>query len=145
MPFELREANLPQDFPAFARLMFEVYEDPPQGFFHTFFPIHGEGEKAREEAIAEAATRLESWHVDDPSSYWQKIIETETGKLVGTTIWHIYPQNPFEEDHESSVTWFPDDGSRKFAEQVIEQIDAPRAQFCRRPHICEYRNVCRKD
>lgn len=69
MGFELREVDPATDFPAIARSMFESYEDPPQPFFHAFFPIHGDTHDAREEAIAECATRLHSWHTEDPTSY----------------------------------------------------------------------------
>ena len=55
MGFKLLEADPATDFPAIARSMFDSYEDPPQPFFHAFFPIHGATQDAREEAIAECA------------------------------------------------------------------------------------------
>ncbi len=141
MVLELREVNLKTDFPALARCMFESYEDPPQAFFHAYFPIHGSGDEhsaRREEAIAEAATRLHSWHTDDPTSHWQKIVDADTDRLAGGALWNICNENPFAgEGHDMEVTWFPDDGSRRFAQQVLEIQGAPRARAGPRPQVCK--------
>ncbi|KAF7519884.1 hypothetical protein G7054_g12946 [Neopestalotiopsis clavispora] len=132
---ELQEIDLSKDFPALARSMFESYEDPPQPFVHAFFPIHGDSDEAREEAIAECATRLHSWHTEDPTSYWQKIVDTDTGRIAGGALWNIHKENPFAHDHHSEVTWFPNDGSRRYAEQVGEMHSAPRARLGQRPQV----------
>ena len=90
MGLELLEADTATDFPAIASSMFDSYEDPPQPFFHAFFPIHGDTHDAREEGIAECATRLHSWHMEDPTSYWQKIVDTDTGRIAGGALWNIH-------------------------------------------------------
>ncbi|KAI0384886.1 acyl-CoA N-acyltransferase [Hypomontagnella monticulosa] len=135
MPLELQEINADVDFPALARCLFESYEDPPQKFFHVFFPIHGTGEAAREAAIDEAATRLKSWHTHDPSSYWNKVVDTETGRIAGAALWNIHKENPFANPHDSEVTWFPNDGSRLFVEKALVNHNRPRAQRAQRPHV----------
>ncbi|RYP59783.1 hypothetical protein DL769_008401 [Monosporascus sp. CRB-8-3] len=135
MGFELYEVDPATDFPAIARSMFDSYEDPPQPFFHAFFPIHGDTRDAREEAIAECATRLHSWHTEDPTSYWQKIVDTDTGRIAGGALWNIHKENPFADEHHMEVTWFPDDGSRRFAEQVVEIHSAPRVRVGQRPQV----------
>lgn len=58
MPLSLREIDTEKDFPHLSRCMFESYEDPPQKFFHVFFPIHKEGQEAQKAAIKEGAARL---------------------------------------------------------------------------------------
>lgn len=136
MPLELQEIDQEVDFPAIARCMFESYEDPPQKFFHVFFPTHGTGSEAREAAIDEAATRLKLWHTHDPSSYWQKVVDTETGKIVGGSLWKIHKENPFADPTPSTVTWFPDDGSRTYVEKALENHSAPRARVAQKPHLC---------
>ncbi|KAI1742883.1 acyl-CoA N-acyltransferase [Xylaria scruposa] len=135
MGFELREVDPTTDFPAIARCMFDSYEDPLQTFFYAFFPIHGDTHDAREEAIAECATRLHSWHTEDPTSYWQKIVDTDTGRIAGGALWNIHKENPFANEHHMEVTWFPDDGSRRFAEQVVEIHAAPRIRVGQRPQV----------
>ncbi|KAI1500855.1 acyl-CoA N-acyltransferase [Biscogniauxia marginata] len=135
MALQLQELNAETDFPAIARCLFESYEDPPQKFFHVFFPIHGVGGKAREEAIDECAVRLKQWHTHDPSSYWQKVIDTKTGRIAGGALWNIHTENPFAEPHDEEVTWFPNDSSREYAAQAIESHSAPRARVAQKPHV----------
>lgn len=137
MPLELQDADPTSDFPALARALFESYEEPWQSFFHAYFPIHGAGEEAREAAIREAATRLEDWHTHDLTMRWQKIVDTETGNIATGALWNIYPENPFAETQELPATWFPDDGSRRFAEQLVELHGQPRARVGQRPHVCK--------
>ncbi|KAH8652627.1 acyl-CoA N-acyltransferase [Tricladium varicosporioides] len=135
MTLELQEIEPETDFPALARCMFESYEDPPQKFFHVFFPTHGIGEKARENAIHEAATRLKLWHTHDPSSYWQKVVDTETDKIAGGALWKVHRENPFAAPETPEVTWFPNDSSRTYVEQALQAHSAPRARKAQRAHI----------
>ncbi|KAL7625558.1 hypothetical protein AAE478_004778 [Parahypoxylon ruwenzoriense] len=120
MVLELREVNSETDFPVIARCMFESYENLPQKFFHAYFPVHGSGPEAQ-----------------DPTSYWQKVVGTNTGRFAGGALWNIHKENPFAEGHDMRIDWFPDDGSRRFAEQVAEEHGAPRARVGQRPQICK--------
>ncbi|OTA99838.1 hypothetical protein M426DRAFT_16069 [Hypoxylon sp. CI-4A] len=135
MGFELLEIDAATDFPAIARSMFKSYEKPHQKFFHAFFPIHGDTDEAREEAIAECATRLESWHTGNPTSYWQKVVDTDTGRIAGGALWNIHEENPFAHENHSEVSWFPDNGSRRFAEQFLGIHSAPRVRVGQRPQV----------
>ncbi|KAI1424923.1 acyl-CoA N-acyltransferase [Xylaria sp. FL1777] len=127
------------DFPALTRCVLEAYEDPPQSFVYMFFqPMHGTGAVSREAAIEEAAARLKLWHTSDPSSRWQKVVDTETGKVVGGAAWNIYTTNPFEELHElhdMEVTWYPGDTSRTYVEKALENYGMPRYRAAQRPHL----------
>ncbi|KAI0406970.1 acyl-CoA N-acyltransferase [Xylaria palmicola] len=135
MAFRLQDIDPQVDFPALARCMFESYEDPPQMFFHVFFPAHSAGEEAREEAIKEAAERLKMWHTHDSTSYWQKVVDMDSGKLAGAALWNMYEENPFATVKKSAVTWFPEDGSRLFVEQALDNHARPRSKAAQRPHI----------
>ncbi|RWA11186.1 hypothetical protein EKO27_g3897 [Xylaria grammica] len=135
MALKLQEIDPEKDFPALANCLFESYEDPPQKFFHVFFPIHGTGDEARQEAIKEAADRLKLWHTHDPSSYWQKVVDEETGKIAGGALWNIHEQNPFANPAPSAPTWFPDDGSRRFVEKALQNHSRPRSQVAQKPHL----------
>ncbi|KAK7738453.1 hypothetical protein SLS53_005972 [Cytospora paraplurivora] len=135
MTLELQEINPQADFPALARCMFDAYENPPQKFFHVFFPTHGAGDESREAAINEAATRLQLWHTHDPSSYWQKVVDTDTGNIAGGALWNIHRENPFAEPKPSEVTWFPNDGSRRYVEKALQNHNAPRAEVAQSPHL----------
>ncbi|KAI0202608.1 acyl-CoA N-acyltransferase [Astrocystis sublimbata] len=136
MPLELHAFDPSVDFPALARCMFEAYEDPPQSFFHVFFPTHGSGSPSdREIAIDECAERLKSWHAHDDTSHWQMVVDTDTGRIAGGALWNIYEENPFARAHPSTVTWFPEGGARRFAEKAIENHARPRAKAAQKPHI----------
>ncbi|KAI5861912.1 hypothetical protein GGS23DRAFT_611052 [Durotheca rogersii] len=135
MPLEHQEIDPNVDFPALARCLFESYEDPPQKFFHVFFPIHGQGAAAREAAIEEAATRLRAWHAGDPSSRWNKVVDTATGRLAGAALWNVHHENPFAAPHPSDVTWFPAGGARAFVEQALANHSRPRARAAQRAHV----------
>ncbi|KAI0116288.1 acyl-CoA N-acyltransferase [Nemania sp. FL0031] len=135
MTLELQDIDIQVDFPALARCLFESYEEPLQKFFHIFFPIHGTGDQPRETAIKECAERLKLWHTHDSTSYWQKVVDTGTGSIAGGALWNIYEENPFNNPHPSAVTWFPEDGSREFAEKAIKNHAQPRSKAAQRPHI----------
>ncbi|KAI1149591.1 acyl-CoA N-acyltransferase [Nemania diffusa] len=135
MALQVQDIDTEVDFPALARCLFESYEDPPQKFFHIFFPIHGTDDEAREEAIKEAAERLKLWHTQDPTSYWQKVVDTSTGKIAGGAVWNIYEENPFANPNPPAVTWFPAGGSRMFVEKALENHAGPRSRVAQKPHI----------
>lgn len=115
----------------------EINENPPQKFFHVFFPIHGTDEKAREDAIEEGATRLKLWHTQDPSSYWQKVVDKDTGNIVAGALWKIHKENLFASPQVPEITWFPDDSSRLFIAQALETHSAPRVRVAQKPHLCK--------
>ncbi|KAJ8132518.1 hypothetical protein O1611_g1100 [Lasiodiplodia mahajangana] len=135
MTLEIRDIDTEVDIPALSRCLFESYENPLQTFFHIFFPTHGTDDQAREAAIKEAAERLKLWYNHDSTSYWQKVVDTATGNIVGGALWNIYEEDPFGKPVSSSVTWFPEGGSRTFAEKAIENHAKPRSKVARQPHI----------
>ncbi|KAI0172719.1 hypothetical protein GGR52DRAFT_580422 [Hypoxylon sp. FL1284] len=142
MALKLQDADPATDFPALARAMFESYEEPWQPFFHAYFPIHcsssgaGGGVEAREAAIAEAAARLANWQRHDATMHWRKVVDPETGDLAAGALWNIHPENPFRADGQAvEAAWFPDDGSRRYAEQLVELHGRPRARIGQRPHV----------
>lgn len=137
MAFQLQEIDPDSDFPELVRCILDAYEEPPQRFLHILLPINGPGPEAREAAIEEASERLKMWHTHDPSSYWQKVVDVESGKIVGGASWNIYETNPFADPHPMDVTWFPDDSSRKFAEMALENYARPRFEAAQRPHLCK--------
>ncbi|KAK6854640.1 hypothetical protein PG995_009733 [Apiospora arundinis] len=70
-------------------------------------------EAARGAAIEEAAARLKLWNAHDKTMYWQKVVDSQTGRVAGGALWNIHKENPFANPSASEVTWFPDDGSRR--------------------------------
>ncbi|RYP50307.1 hypothetical protein DL768_004160 [Monosporascus sp. mg162] len=135
MALELQEVNSETDFPAIAQAMYEAYEDPPQPCIQIWFPIHGVGNNAREESLQEAARRLKTWIANDPASYWQKVVDTKTGRIAGGALWSIHHENPYANPKPFLAPWFPDDGSREYAEQAMKAHAGPRIRVAQRAHI----------
>jgi len=46
-------------------------------------------------------------------------------------------ENPFGPQEEETVDWYPDDSTRKFVSQAIEQLDTPRTILATRPQVCK--------
>ncbi|KAI1264050.1 acyl-CoA N-acyltransferase [Xylariaceae sp. FL1019] len=135
MPLELQEIDVKKDFPTLAKCLYESYEEPLQRFFHVWFPIFGSDQKARQDSLDEAAKRLAAWHAEDPTSHWRKVIDTDTGEIAGASLWNIHHENPFAQPHDMEVTWFPNNGARRFAEQMIELHNEPRSLLGQRPQV----------
>ncbi|KAK5631816.1 hypothetical protein RRF57_007530 [Xylaria bambusicola] len=136
MPLLLKEVDPEVDFPSLARCVLEAYEEPLQSFIYLFFaPMHGSNARSREVAIDEAAERLKLWHTSDPTSFWQKVVDTDTGRIVGGAAWNIYMSNPFVEPHAVEVSWYPDDGSRAYVEKALESYARPRYMAAQRAHV----------
>lgn len=130
MPLELRDVDRDTNFSALARCLFEGYEDPPQPFFHAWFPIFGPSLQDREASLTEAANRLRDWNNDQPithqTSVWKKVVDTETGVIAGASLWKIYSEDPFREEQRIQAKWFPEGGARLWVEKMIEEHDRPR-------------------
>ena len=137
MHFELDEVDVDADFDALITCEWESYETPHQTFFRLFCPIIGSGPNARAESIRESTSRQLDWHRSDPTSYWQKVTDRETGKIVAGALWKICETNPFEQqDTHPEAYWFPEGGQREFVNKALEQFDAPRAKLAPRPQLC---------
>lgn len=139
MSLKLQDIDTSVDFPALARCMIESYEEPDQPLIQLWFPIHGNDHEAREESIREAADRLKRWHNEDPTSSWQKIVDEKTGRFAGGALWSIYNENPFSNHKPPQAPWFPNDGSREYAEQALMTHVTPRTRYARRAHVCKCR------
>jgi len=140
MPFKLEEINPATDFDEIIECEWISYENPFQTFFRLFCPIIGDGPDDRQESMKESTTRQLEWHQSDPTSYWQKVVDVDTGKIVAAALWKICPTNPFEHaDDHSEAYWFPKGGQQDFVTKCLKQFDAPRARMAPRPQV--YLNI----
>jgi len=142
MPFKLEEVNPDVDFKELIACEWESYENPLQTFFRLFCPIRGTGPQAREESLAECTERQLEWHRSDPTSYWQKVTDSATGKIVGGALWKICHTNPFEHPDHEEAYWFPEGGQREFVNQALERFDTQRATMGQRPQVCRFPIAC---
>lgn len=134
MTFKLEEVNPEADFAELMICLWESYEEPYQSLFRLFCPIP-EG-KTREVAIKESTVRQLDWFHADPTSYWQKITDSETGKIVAGALWKICKSNPFEPEESHEAFWFPEGGQRNFVTQALKLFEAPRARMAPKPQLC---------
>lgn len=135
MPFKLDDVDI-DDFDELIACQWESYENPLQPFYRLFCPIVGTGPAARAEALEEATSRQLSWHRSDPFSHWQKVTDTDTGKIIAGALWKTYKTNPFEKPEDTEPYWHPQGSRRDFVKQAIRQFNFPRAQLAQRPQLC---------
>lgn len=140
MPLKVEEADVAADFDALIACQWASFENPHQPFFRLFCPVlGGPGAAARAEALQTSTNNQRDWLNADPTSYWQKVTDTETGEIVGGALWKICPTSPFEvaEEHFEAY-WYPEGGQRDFVTKALEQLEEPRAKMGRRPQLCMY-------
>ncbi|KAK6822950.1 GNAT family acetyltransferase [Apiospora arundinis] len=135
MTLQLQDIDAAVDFPALLRCLLAAYESPPQPLTEVIVPMRGLAPAAAQLSLDEGASRLARWHASDPTSHWQKVVDVETGRIAGGATWHIYDADPFAEPDTTEAVWYPDDGSRRFAEQALESMARPRSQVARKPHL----------
>ncbi|KAL9082640.1 MAG: hypothetical protein Q9165_008838 [Trypethelium subeluteriae] len=129
MAFRLEEINADEDFPELIQCEWEAYENPEQYFFRLFCPIVGSHPNARQESLEECTARQREWHLSDPTSYWQKVVDTGTGKIVAGALWKICSRNPFEEQEHESAYWYPEGDRREYVNAALELFEAPRSRL----------------
>ena len=134
MTFSLSEVDLDTDFDELIACQNLAHENPIQPFYYLFCPIGNES--TREASVKESTARMLEWQRHDPHAQWLKVVDTDTGKIVGGAWYKIYKENPFAHPEEEVVDWYPDDSSRDFVGQALEQLDTPRMQKATRPQVC---------
>ena len=138
MPLELQDVSQ-ADFPPLINCLWESYESPPQGLFRLFCPINAVGATDRESALKESTDRLWDWKTSDPDTYWQKVIDTTTGNIVGGALWKLHNKNPHDDPETLDPYWQPEGGERDFTAQALAQHEEPRECLATRAHVCESR------
>ncbi|KAI4231319.1 MAG: hypothetical protein L6R40_007764 [Gallowayella cf. fulva] len=137
----LHEVVSDDEFAAIIGCEWSSYETPYNGFFQIYCPITGTGPDARLEALKESTDRQLAWHREDATSHWLKVVDSESGQVVGAAQWNIYRENPYLNGVEhTDAFWWPEGEGRKFASMALEQWYAPRGKRMNKPHILL--NIC---
>lgn len=137
MPLRLEKVTDEADFDELIDCEWQSFSNPPQPFFSIYCPVIGSGPNALAESISESTVRQLEWHTSDPTSYWQKIVDSETGDIAGGALWRICESNPFEGPEEYMIAdWHPEGAQRDFMTQALEQYETPRVKMMPRPHVC---------
>ena len=137
MPFKLEDVDYDNDFAELITCEWASYENPYQPFFRLFCPVLGSGPNAHAESLKAAIARQLNWHSAEASSYWQKVVDADSGKIVAGALWKIHKTNPFDppqDPHEAE--WFPEGGAREYVTKALAQFEAPRERMSQRPQVC---------
>ena len=60
--------------------------------------------------------------------------DPSTQEMLGATEWLLYTENPFPEGPQRvEADWWPEGEHREFATELVNQLYAPRMNWCRRP------------
>ncbi|KAL8808964.1 MAG: hypothetical protein Q9223_003747 [Gallowayella weberi] len=141
MGLTLREVVSDDEFNEIIECEWTSYETPFNGFFQIYCPTIGTGSDARSESIKECTNRQLSWHKEDPTSRWLKVLDTESGHVAGGAQWNIYRENPYPNGVEhTDAYWWSEGEGRKFASMALKQWYAPRGERMNKPHVLL--NIC---
>lgn len=142
MGYKLYEVKEDSELAELSEVERESFENPECRLMELYFPLHGPigDDVLRQAAIKEATERQIAWRKADPTSTWVKVVDEDTGKLVGAALWHVYDQDPYAAaggDDEHGCTWFEEGEQRDAANALIEQFFTTRMTYMRKPHVCE--------
>lgn len=137
LEFRLAPVSGIADFEELARVQRDSYEEPDCRLIQLLFPQNGPGPNHRDAAIKEAAARLHGRYPGPPSSRWMKVVDNNTGKLLGAALWHIFDQDPYVVVPSVQCTWFAEGEDREVANSLMRQFSRPRTTFMRQPHVCK--------
>ncbi|KAL9003985.1 MAG: hypothetical protein Q9188_003170 [Gyalolechia gomerana] len=141
MALKLSEVNLDHEFNELIECEWISYESPYNGFFQIYCPTVGPGPNPRQASMKESTERQLAWHKDDPTSTWLKVVDKESGKVVGGAQWNVYLENPYPDGVEhTDAFWWPEGEGRKYASMALEQWYTPRGKRMNKPHILL--NIC---
>ena len=105
MGFTLQEVISFDEFPAVIDAQREAFKTPFNAM-DTMYTPQGLDPTATRHAIIK-----NQWdqHMKNPGGYWIKVVDSETGKVAGGALWHIYETDPFAgpEVHRVDASWWP--------------------------------------
>lgn len=137
MPLEVTEVTADAEFREMVDVQWASFEQPYCRPIRLFFPILGGSPSARAAAISESVARQLQWHKADPTSHWIKVVDNESGKIVGAAVWHVYKENLYVTVSDEECTWYPAGEGRDMANSLMEQFLTPRMQYMAKPQICK--------
>lgn len=137
---ELRVFENDAEFDEMMPACWEAFENPFVSFLRIVCYMRGETQEDRKDAIEASAARMRALHQMSPNSHWIKVIETETGRMIGAADWLIHKDNPYSSTQEKPIVAFswPEGEGRNYASHYLRQCVAHKPKFFNRPHVCEY-------
>ncbi|KAI9837269.1 MAG: hypothetical protein M1819_000343 [Sarea resinae] len=142
MPFALHEVTDDADFDSIVRAEWAAYEDPFEPFLRIIGgPYDSSSPTARAEALEESKERQKMWAHEDPTSHWLKVVNTDTGEIIGAALWNI-----LEDDSEpmpglyEAYYWPEGTEGRNYASHVLSRLSTLQAARMKGP--CVFLQIC---
>jgi len=138
MGLTLHEIVSSEEFPATVDCERESFGTPFNAFDILYTP-QGLDPTATRDAVIK-----NQWdsHTNNSVSHWLKVVDSETGIVVGAAQWYVHEKDPFAgpEDHRVDAIWWPEGDQRKLVNMLFEQFLGPRELTMRRP--CLLLQIC---
>ncbi|KAL8720359.1 MAG: hypothetical protein Q9181_007923 [Wetmoreana brouardii] len=137
MPLSLHPVISDSEFDKLIDCEWASYETPHNPAWKFFYPIWGPTPEDRLAAIEESKRRQLQLHHTRPSSHWVKVINDDTGAVVGAALWLVFETNPYEHPPEEKATcfWWPEGPKRQMADEIMRQVMGPRVERMSKPHL----------
>ena len=138
----LQPVTSDDDFKELIECEWTAYETPYNGFKEIYCPTLGTGPNARQDSMKECRERQLADHKEDSTSHWYKVVDSDSGQIIGGAQWNIYHENPYLNGvGHTEATWWPEGEGRKFASMGMDQWFGPRGKRMNKPHICKCRDL----
>ena len=133
---QLSEVISDSDFDEIIPLLWHSYSQPRIALLPLLFPSEDDSPEAREKAMQMSKQVFLKMHHADPSGHWLKVLDTDTGEIIGGCRWHVHESDPYEKARGKPFValTYPEGTERDFASLVLGQILNPRAERYVRPH-----------
>ncbi|KAI2622458.1 hypothetical protein GGR54DRAFT_64694 [Hypoxylon sp. NC1633] len=132
MPFILEEVKDEKDFDEILPVLFAAFEEPYNSLRRWFIPVHTTVEAAIE---GSKERNVKSWK-QHAGIHWVKVIDTESGKVVGAAEWEIRQEVSNEPLKPINAYWHIDGSEEKvFAERLLMHLKGFMKERMTRPHI----------
>jgi GNAT superfamily N-acetyltransferase len=133
---QLHEVQSDGDFDALIPLLWHSYSSPRIPFLPLLFSAQEDLPESKAKAMEMSKHMFLKMHHADPSSHWLKVVESETGEIVGGCRWHFHTTNPYEGAKPSKFVapFSANETEKEFASLVLGQILNPRAERYCKPH-----------
>ena len=140
MPVQILNVENSTDWPELASLLFDSREDPYQSYLRPLHPELVAQSEKRELEIHRFTESLKRVHADDPTSYAVKAVDTESGMILGLSIWNISTtcqSANMSGGPRCEFAIYADDGETELISEAVEQLENSRAGPTHLPHVCE--------
>lgn len=135
MAFQFAEVTSPTEFDEIWPVHFQAFHTPYNTFSKFFNPIHTTIEVAIETS---KARHIKMWR-GNSACHWIKVIETESGKVVGAVCWNmnLEVESPSGNTKKPFEAYWHTEGSdeKAFAEKLIGGLRGVVAERVTRPHL----------